>query len=201
MNHISHAISTVSYGVVDRAINVIDIIPVALECVKFAGEAVIGVVATPFSAITCGRNERLNKQANLTGQAQLILPTIFKGVMSVINPNAKYVRVNLEIAICTIVIKIFGNLFSQLKNSPSLFNRQVVLRALIVFAIPVYVIACIADTILAVPVVITSLATVGIFPELNELAFTQLQAPLFSITVLSMGLRGLVNPYYNCGKD
>ena len=195
MNYISNAISTVSNGAIARAIKVIEIIPDTLNCVGLASEALIGIVATPFSAITCGKIKKLNKQAKLTFNAKLILPQIFKSLMSIINPNAKYDDKELQAVISEIVTEIFDKKFNELKNSPSLINRQIVLRALILAEIPLSVISRSADTLLAVPIVMASLVTLGTVSKINGLAIRHLKAPLSIINDLSIVLRCLLNPY------
>lgn len=197
MNHISNAFSTVSNGVIDRAIKIIEIIPSALECVQFAGNAVIGVVATPFSAITCGKIVKLNKQADLTFKAKLILPQIFTSLMDVINPDfeAEYEEAVKQGYFSEIVTEIFDDKFVELKNSPSVINRQFVSRALILVGIPVSIVTRVADTIIAIPLVASSLLICGTEQRLNELALVHLRAPLSIFYDVSISLRCFVNPH------
>ncbi len=195
MNPVNNkVISTVPEEKKNRTNNILCIIPTGRYCLKFAAEAIVGVIATPFSAITCGKIKKLNDLADKTISAKYILPLIFNRVLSIINPNAKCTDIKQQAFYSRIIIQI-DEKFTELKNSPSFAKREIASRLLIGAGIPVGVIARIADTIIAIPLVASSLLICGTEQKINELALIHLRAPLSIFYDVSISLRCFVNPH------
>ncbi len=193
-NIISNVISSISIQVSIRKKPVKALIPCAIECVKDTLKATGGIIATPFSAITCGKFKTLNQWSDLTSKGQEILPNIFKVAMTIVNP-LYFQNLIIEDGLFAEPVSKKINLTSyKLKYSGIWFNNNITLRALKVFSIPVLTLTRTADGLLALPAVAVSVLTSGNYPEINGFASNQLASFGSIFSDVSSNLRAAFNP-------
>ncbi len=168
-----------------------------IDTLKGLGTTLVGIIATPFSAVTCGKYPKLNNWAENTVRAAHILPNIFFRIMKIINPSCRMVNpdfYNLGRFSESITKKIQTKVMNLSAKGQTNFNKQVTLRAVHAAAIPVLVITRCADGLLAIPAVAFSVLTGGTEPKVNKFATIQLRSAGFLILDISRHLRFAVNP-------
>jgi len=144
-------ISTVYTGIINRAYNVIDIIPCALETIRHVGAITIGLVATPAAAIF-SRNERLKELTKLTQDSKLILSNIFETFILILNPNLndnisyrKKINFNTEKSLVGLLSTEISKTSEGFANSKNFLSKHLICRIIHCVAIPATLIAGIVD--------------------------------------------------------
>lgn len=199
MIYVKNAISTVSQGVADRAVKAIGIIPCAAYSVGYVGLTAVGLLATPFAAITFGKIYAFKRLANFSGYSVGVLPSIFETAIKIINPNAKIENKKSAVVAGFLMNKI-NPIVIDLRNNKSWFKSQILSRAFPVLIIPTSVIGRIADTVLAVGAVAASVVTFGSVSKINEFAANQLASFGGIFKDFSGNLCFIVNPKSVCFK-
>lgn len=194
MNQINNVISSISYQVTRRKNPVKALIPCAIECFKDALKATVGIIATPFSAITCGKFNTFNQLSDLTSNGNEILPKIFKVAMKVLNPSYNE-EFGLGKSLFTDSIKTKINNKILRLGCHTWFKRHITLRAVHAVAIPVLTITRIADGAFAICLVAASIFPfLGSKPDLNAIASTHIKSFSRIFSDVSIHLRGAFNP-------
>ena len=168
-----------------------------VDTLKGLGTTLVGILATPFSAITCGTSPKLNTWADGTLRAGDILPNIFFRTMKIINPSCIMENSNQYHSGYfseTITKKIKATEINLRDKRQSFFNKQITLRAVYLFAIPLLTITRLGDGLLAIPAVAISILTCGTEPKVNKFATIQLRSAGLLIAGISSHLRSAVNP-------
>lgn len=195
MNNVAaNIISRISKEITIRKRPVKALIPCAIECLQDALKATVGIIATPFSAITCGKFKTLNQWSNLTSNGKEILPKIFKVAMTIVNPLYFQNLIIEDGLFAEPVSKKINKTCYKLKYSGIGFNKNITLRALKVFSIPVLTLTRTADGLLALPAVAVSVLTLGNYPEINGFASNQLRSFGSIFSDVSSNLRAAFNP-------
>ena len=194
MNHVNAVISSISTQVSIRKNPVKALIPCAVECFKDSFKATAGIIATPFSAITCGKFKTINQWSDLTSKGKEILPKIFKVAMTIVNPLYSQNLIIEDGLFAEPVSKKINLTCYKLKYSGIWFNNNITLRALKFFSIPVLTLTRTADGLLALPAVAVSVLTLGNYKEINGFASNQLISFGSIFSDVSSNLRAAFNP-------
>lgn len=193
----NNVINNISSGITRRIPEVKKIGSCTVDTLKGLGTTLVGIIATPFSALTCGHIRKLNDWSNKTLRAAHILPNIFFRTMKIINPSCIMENPNkyaLGYFSKKLVNKIDDKTEELNQSKQSWFNKHVTLRAVHAFAIPLLVITRLSDGLLAIPAVAISILTGGSKPNVNKFATIQLRSSGFIFTDISFNLRFAVNP-------
>lgn len=193
-NIAANVISSISHQVAIRKDPAKDILSCPFGCLLDAMKMGVGIIATPFSIITCGKVKILNRWSDLIPNGANILPRIFSVSVRIINP-VSYEKIIISEGFYT--QKASDKIHStslNLSNDQNWATRNVALRALQAIAIPVLIVTRTADGLLAVPLVAVSLLTFGSNPEINGFASNQLKSFGSIFSDVSIHLRAAFNP-------
>ncbi len=193
MNHITAVISSISLQVSIRKKPVKAFIPCAIECFKDTLKATVGIMATPFSAVTCGKFKTLNQLSELTSNGNEILPKLFKASMKVFNPSYTE-EFGLGKNIFTDSIKEKINTKILRLGCHTWFQRHITLRAVHIAAIPVLTTTRLCDGAFAIPLIASVILCLGSKPDINAVATTHIKSFSRIFSDASIHLRGAFNP-------
>ncbi|MBS0635725.1 MAG: hypothetical protein JSR37_09705 [Verrucomicrobia bacterium] len=163
---------------------------------KQAGTAAVGVVGSVVSVVTAGTFKGLNTIADYTQDAPHVLPTIYKAIARVVNPNFTVTQEQGRAGLLTdrIARPIIEKAKAQ-AESEAVTSRHVVSRALFVAGTVASVATRVAD--LAIGVVAAAVSIVPCFARVqavNTLAVRQLSSLGGIVHDVCVGFRGIVNP-------
>ncbi len=197
MNSVSNVASIVGNGIVSRVKNAVNIIPCALAAILSIPATAVGLAATPFAALTCGKVEVLNILAKFSGTTTLILPKIFNVAMKILNPNCKISLHDKQEGYFQKMVasKVDAKIVDLIKCSNTFFKKEICSRLFVATMIPTLVVVKVADGILALPAVAASVLTFGCIPKVNQFAYDNLKSFSSIPAHISFGLRLTINPH------
>ncbi len=161
------------------------------EAVESAGKLLIAVGATALSIITLGTKAEINKKANDTSSYRQILKKPYQYLLRIVNPDYRLTQTTSGLFSKTFILPL-RPFFDAQGNSKSFFVKQISLRVFSLIALPVIIIASIADNALGLIA-----AAFSIFPcfgkvkEINNFANQQLN---FTFGLALLAVRVVVNP-------
>ena len=192
-------LACIGQGITDRAMNTIKIVHCAIDCLKAVAETVVGIIATPFSAIMCNESKTLYDLADKTSAISRILPHIYHTGMKIINPSC---RTGVAVSANSHDRGPLAGGFSKAARTESILlnecdhflAKHVLAMAINGNALPIVATLRLADAALVVPAVAFSVMTLGLIPKVNQFASGQLYSIGHLLNDVSYHGRSFVNP-------
>jgi len=162
---------------------------------KAVGITILGIGGTFLSIATLGKVKTFNQWADKTGCVKYILPTLYAGIMEVINPDIQYNLHDIEKdSFLSTIPSRLREYATVLALDPRSFVKQHVFsRGLHLAAAVISMHTKTADLALGVFAAILSIVTLGKVEKINTLAARNLRS-LDILDDLCKDIRGIINP-------
>ncbi len=190
-----------SFSITDRINNTGELFKINLRCLGVVITTGVGVVGTTASLATLCKFPKLNVASKWTLDARFILPELYRGTMGVLNPSFT-IRSELDYIsnpkqnapyFVELVSKKLTDFAINAGKKETFIEKQLVSRIGYAVSIPVALICRIADLVLGILGVVTSVLTLGMNAKVNQFAYTQLKV-LGAINDICVRAQFVVNP-------
>jgi hypothetical protein len=179
----------------DTTFNAVIGLPLAAyETLSLTTEATVGVAGSAASILTGGIFTPINKLADFTKKASYILPQLYIGIGSVVNPDFSFDPENPMGLVTQAVAAPIFSLAGKAAQTDDVVSREIVARGAYLLGAAVAVITRLAD--LAIGLVAAAVSIIPLFGRVrmvNVFAVEHLMS-LAVIHDVCGGLRGFINP-------
>ena len=151
-----------------RVVNAV-LFPVSIVTIDLpdVAEAIVGVAATPFAILACGRSEVLNEWSKKTFHVRKLISNQYRGILKIINPGCRFDNNGSDFKEMSIPYPFTEESAS---TSGNFFKRHIFKRACYALGVAVAPIVQVANLAIGLTAASLSILTLGKFWKINRVA-------------------------------